>query len=206
MPTHTVQITTAAPNTSYPFSYLHFRRTLSRERPVLEIVRPNEVEREKVRGVFAVGTIAALYYIRQVISPAPGVPILLAQTPRALLQLNFPVISITSDSLMYAFAVYVVAVAVALADQMVCADRRYSKPFAAIFALAYFVAQLSYMLAVAALAVTVIFLFYPVIAFFVLLFALQLLLSKQSRRDFRNRATGFLKKSNAPDTTIGEKS
>lgn len=157
---------------------------MSQARPVIHVLTRDELKRERIRGVFAIGAIAILYYLRQ-IQPKQG-PIVIAQTPQAWLDLKIPMIVVHSDLLMYLWGAYVILVAVALADDLIYADRVYSRYFAVVLTAAYAFAQFAYVIAIGFLLLAAIFLFYPLFAVFFLLYVAQLALRRETRERLRN--------------------
>jgi hypothetical protein len=128
---------------------------LTESRPVLHVLTERELERERLRGIFAIGAIALLYYLRQAIGG--GKPLVLAEIHPILLGtvlLQLPTFTISSDLIMQLWGVYVIGVAIALADQYVYADRVYSKIARLSFTVAYGAAQIAYVFGVALLILT----------------------------------------------------
>jgi hypothetical protein len=164
---------------------------LSEKQSGLRVLSEEQLRRERIRGVFAVGAIAVLYYLRQ-IAKYPG-PIPLGQTPQFLLNAGVPLIAINSDEIMYLWAAYVIAVAVALADQMVPADRWYSKLFAGVFEVAYGMAHIAYIFGIILLALAGVFFLLPLLALLAGFYAANLLLTKEGRARIKTGLRGRAK-------------
>lgn len=127
-------------------------QTLPRRRPVLHVLTKAELERERIRGIFAIGAIALLYYLRQALGD--GKPLVLAEVhPISVgpVLLSLPTFAISSDLIMQLWGVYVIGVAIALADQYVYADRPYSRYAEVSFTAAYGAAQIAYVFGVSLL-------------------------------------------------------
>ncbi len=90
---------------------------------------------------------------------------------------------------MYVWAAYVILVAVALADQMVPADRWYSRPLRAVFEFAYGLGRAAYLLGIMLLILAAAFFLLPIIVILVAFLMAETLLTKDGRKKIRTAWT-----------------
>jgi hypothetical protein len=128
-----------------------------------EVLSSDDVKRERVRGVFAIGVVAIMYYLRTIYGQsAIGGAILLVPA-------HLPYYSaVTSDQILTFWGLYVVGVAVALSAPKFTTERNTlrGKIVRELSGLAYFLACLFY--CVAAVILFLVVLYYGIIVAFTL--------------------------------------